>query len=389
VPQDSVGIGVQATRTTMPKRKILVVGGGIGGLAMAIGLGRAGTPCDMVEIKQDWAVYGVGLIQPGNALRAYRALGLLDACLERGFLYSKQRHYAADGTLMSEQDMPQIEGLDIVGTCGIARPVLHDILTSEALALGTNVRLGTTVDTLHDDGDGVDVGFSDGTSGRYDLVVGADGIYSKLREMVFGSETNLHYTGQGCWRFTTERPPEMTWTSAHYGPNKTGLIPLSERSMYIYMLSAEPEPRMPQDRLHDLMRERLHGYQGLIADIAVSIRRPEDVVYRPLEVMLLPKPWHRGRVVLIGDAVHATTPHNAQGAAMAIEDVVVLLEILGSVDDIETALTAFSARRFDRCKLVVEASEQIGIWQLRPTPTSQNEAIALHTSVRHVLAAPV
>ncbi|MBV9539137.1 MAG: FAD-dependent monooxygenase [Acidisphaera sp.] len=369
---------------------ILIVGGGIGGLALSIGLGRAGLSCDLVEIKQEWAVYGVGLIQPGNALRAYRALGLLEACLDRGFLYDRQRHYDADGTLMHEAELPHIDGLDIVGTCGIGRPALHEILKSEALSLGARVRLGVSVESLRQDPDGVDVAFTDGTTGRYDVVVGADGVRSRVRELAFGPDTNLHYTGQGCWRFTTSRPAEMTWSSAHYGPNKAGLIPLSERTMYIYMLSAEPEnPWFRHEDLPALMRDRLHGYRGLIAEIAADIQSPDDVVYRPLEVLLMPLPWHRGRVVLIGDAAHATTPHNAQGAAMAVEDAVVLTELLRCGGPVEALLQSFGERRFARCKLVVEASEQIGIWQLKPTSTSQQEAIGLHTRVREMLAKPL
>ena len=386
----SDGAPLNGAGHTAHGRNVLIVGGGIGGLALAIGLGRAGIACDMVEIKPDWAVYGVGLIQPGNALRAYRALGLLDACLDRGFLYTRQRHYDAAGALMHEAAMPQIEGLDIVGTCGIGRPALHEILTSEALALGTQVRLGTAVTALHQDPDGVDVDFTDGTSGRYDVVVGADGVRSAIRTTIFGDDARLRFTGQGCWRFSTARPPEMTWSSAHYGPNKAGLTPLSAETMYIYMLSAEPtNPRFERERLPELMRERLHGYRGLIADIREQIEDPDDVVYRPLEVLLKPPPWHQGRVVLIGDAVHATTPHNAQGAAMAVEDAVVLSALLAEDGGVEDTLRRFGERRFDRCKLVVEASEQIGAWQLQPTETSQDEAIRLHARVRTVLAQPI
>lgn len=370
-----------------PRRKILIVGGGVGGLALAIGLGRAGIQADLVEIDSDWKVYGVGLIQPGNALRAYRALGLMDMCLDRGFLYRTQRHYTADGTLMFESEMPHIEGIDIVGTCGIGRPVLHEILSGQALELGTNVRLGVSVIELADDADGVDVTFTDGATGRYDIVVGADGIYSTVRKLVFGPTTNLHFTGQGCWRYTTHRPPEITWSTAHHGPNKAGIIPLSDKTMYIYMLSAEPGDRwMPPEQLPELMRERLHGYSGLVADIAADIKDPKDVVYKPLEVMLMPRPWHKGHVVLIGDAAHATTPHNAQGAAMAVEDAVVLAELLQLDDKLDVLLERFTERRFERCKLVVEASEQIGAWQLQPTPTSQTDAIELSARVRRELA---
>ena len=96
-------------------RNVLIVGGGIGGLSVAIGLGRIGVRADVVEIKKEWAIYGVGIIQPGNALRAYKALDVADLCLKRGFVYRRQRHYDADGNMIGERTMPAIAGLDIVG----------------------------------------------------------------------------------------------------------------------------------------------------------------------------------------------------------------------------------------------------------------------------------
>lgn len=367
--------------------RVLIVGGGIGGLSLAIGLGRFGIHADLVEIKPAWAVYGVGIIQPGNAIRAYKALGVGDRCLAEGFVYRKNRFFDADGTLMGERVMPAVEGLDFVGNCGIPRPVLQNILVSEAKALGAHIRLGTTVRTLHDRGDMVDVAFTDDTSGHYDLVVGADGTSSKMRSMIFGGIHQPRFTGQGCWRFTTEKPPELDYGATFYGPNKAGLIPLTPTSMYMFITTTEPgNPWMPEDRLHELMRERLHGHRGFAAEIRERIQRPEDVVYKPLETVLVPPPWYRGRVLLIGDAAHTTTPHHGQGAAMAVEDAVVLSQLLAHDGDIADVLEQFMARRWERCKLVVEASVQVGQWELNPTPTSINDAIALSNHVRTTLA---
>jgi 2-polyprenyl-6-methoxyphenol hydroxylase-like FAD-dependent oxidoreductase len=369
------------------KPRVLIVGGGIGGLSLAIGLGRIGAHVDLVEIKPAWAVYGVGIIQPGNAIRAYRALGVADRCLERGFVYKRQRYYDAAGALIEERTMPAIEGLDMIGNCGIPRPILQDILVSEATAFGARIRLGVTAAGLQDHGEHVTVVFTDGTSDTYDLVIGADGTFSKIRQMVFGDVYQPRFSGQGCWRFTTEKPAEMEYSANFYGPNKAGLIPLTRTSMYMFITTREPNnPWMPDDRLHDLMRDRLHGHLGLAAEIRERIRRPEDVVYKPLETLLVPPPWYRGRVLLIGDAAHTTTPHHAQGAAMAVEDAVVLSELLAQSEDIPAALDGFMARRWERCRLVVEASLQVGEWELNPTPTSVNDAIALGINVRATLA---
>ena len=369
------------------KPRILIVGGGIGGLSLAIALGRIGIRADLIEIKNAWAVYGVGIIQPGNAIRAYKALGIADRCLERGFVYKRQRYYDAGGALLGERAMPPVEGLDMVGNCGIPRPVLQDILVSEAIAFGANIRLGVTVNALHDRGDAVEVSCTDDSSASYDLVVGADGTFSKIRSMVFGDVYTPRFTGQGCWRFTTEKPVEMDYSATFYGPNKAGLIPLTRTSMYMFITTTElGNPWMPEDRLHELMRERLHGHSGFAAEIRDRIHRPQDVVYKPLETILLPPPWNRGRVLLIGDAAHTTTPHHAQGAAMAVEDAVVLSELLAHDENVPAVLEQFMARRWERCKLVVEASLKVGEWELNPTPSSINEAIALSNHVRTTLA---
>ncbi len=366
---------------------VLIVGGGIGGLSAAIGLGRAGIRAEIVEIMDRWTAHGVGIIQPGNAIRAYKALGVADRCIEQGFVFARQRHYDADGNMIGERTMPAVEGLDLVGHCGIPRPVLQQILVSAATDAGAGIRMGVTVAALRERHDGMDVDFTDGSSGRYDLVIGADGTYSKIREMVFGDIYKPRFSGQGCWRFSTEKPPEMEWSCAFHGPNKAGLIPLTRDTMYMYLTTSEPgNPWMPDDRLHDLMRERLDGHRGLAGEIRERIRCPESVVYKPLETVLVPRPWYRGHVLLIGDAAHTTTPHHAQGAAMAVEDAVVLSELLSRDGRLDELLEQFMQRRWSRCRLVVEASVQIGVWEQNPTPTSVADAIALSNRVRLQLA---
>jgi 2-polyprenyl-6-methoxyphenol hydroxylase-like FAD-dependent oxidoreductase len=157
--------------------------------------------------------------------------------------------------------------------------------------------------------------------------------------------------------------------------------------MYMFLTTSEPgNPWMPEDRLHDLMRARLAGYRGLAAEVRERIQSPDRVVYKPMETLLLSPPWYRGRVLLIGDAAHTTTPHHAQGAAMAVEDAVVLSELLARDGGLDGILEQFMQRRWARCKLVVDASVQVGEWEQNPTPTSVNDAIALSTYVRTELA---
>ena len=137
--------------------------------------------------------------------------------------------------------------------------------------------------------------------------------------------------------------------------------------MYMFLIERWPEDDLdvPDERLAATLRERLAGYGSVIAELRdTRITDESEIVYRPVYSLLVPSPWYRGRILLIGDAAHATSPHVGQGAAMAIEDAVVLSEEVTSSDDLRGALDRFMARRFDRCKRICEISRQLGRWEI-------------------------
>ena len=139
--------------------------------------------------------------------------------------------------------------------------------------------------------------------------------------------------------------------------------PTTRSTSGCWSATTAPRGRRPSSD-SQLFRERLAGFGGVVPVVA-GLLRP-DVDHRSLNALLVPAPWYRGRVVLIGDAAHATTPHIAYGAGMAIEDSVVLAEELSRSNSLTTAFDAFMARRFDRCKLVVETSLQLSEWEVDP-----------------------
>jgi 2-polyprenyl-6-methoxyphenol hydroxylase-like FAD-dependent oxidoreductase len=348
-------------------RRVLVVGGGVGGLSTAIALRRLGIEVDVVEVNPNWDVYGVGIIQPGNALRALGMLGVVGECIAAGYPMEGVRSHDRDGNVLTDIDFEPPPGVTGPMMNGLPRPELHRILSERTLASGADVRTGVTIADLTQSADGVDVTFTDDTTGTYDLVVGADGINSLVRRLVFGAEPKPEYTGQLCWRYNLPRYPglERLWMfNGSFG--RSGFVPLGEDLMYVLLIEKPPEGsplRPPEDELADLMRERLAEYGGPIAEVRDQITDPSKVVVRPVEAILVPPPWHRGRVLLIGDAAHATSPHVGQGAAQAIEDAVVLAEELAADQPLDAALERFMDRRFERCKIVVEGSRQIGTWE--------------------------
>ena len=143
-------------------QSVLIVGGGIGGLTLAAALGQRGIRCDVVELKAVESVYGVGIIQPGNALRALRSLGLMEACLQAGFQVSEYRYYDADENLLAALHPLRVAGPDAPAMNMLPRPALHQILRSAAEKVGATIRLGVTVESLSQSAAGVDVVLSDG-----------------------------------------------------------------------------------------------------------------------------------------------------------------------------------------------------------------------------------
>lgn len=351
--------------------KVLVVGGGIGGLALSIGLCKAGIAVDVVEIRQQWAIYHVGIIAQSNLVRAMVALSIADDCVAAGFSYSGVRFCDTDGRVLSETPGLKLAGPDYPAYLGLTRPALHNVLFAASKKAGAIVRLGVTVAELAQSDSKAAVKFTDGSSGEYDLVVGADGVHSQIRTTIFDEQLKPRFTGEGVWRYNVSRPPDVDYGSIYDSPEgpKAGLIPLTRDAAYIFRIGPEPgNPRFPKNELARIMRDRLQPFGGAIGQLAHQITNPDLVVYRPLESVFVPSPWHRGQVVLIGDAAHAITPHLGQGAAQAVEDAVVLADELQKNGPLNESLNAFERRRYERCKLILEASLKIGEQEMHPDP---------------------
>ena len=376
-------------------RKIGVIGGGVGGLAVAIGLHQRGFEVEVIERDKDWKVYHVGIIVQANFIRALDALGLGQAAIKAGFPYKGARFKTMDGETVAE--LPGDAAVDgLPCDLGLTRPALHKVLTDKVRELGIPVKLGVTFSTIADDGDGVDVTLTDGTATRYDLLIGADGNYSAVRKAVFPEAASPTFTGQGVWRYNVPRPADLEWSDIYLGKEKgteayrgkAGYCPLTPTEMYIFGVFEEPgNPRYAPETLADEMRARLEGYGGLLGEAAKLVTDPALVVYRPLEACIMPDPWYRGRVVLIGDAAHSATPHLGQGAAMAVEDAVVLAEELDAHESVGTALRAFMDRRFERAKLVGTSSIMLGEWAMHPE--TAGNPVEVTERIRKKLAEPV
>ena len=365
----------------MSDRSILVVGGGIGGLATAIALrADAGHDVTVIEKQADVhsSVYGVGIIQPANAMRALDAIGCAEACMADGYGATEWGSmYDVDGGKLRDMTATRIEGADYPAMNGITRPRLHEILTARALEVGVVIRYSTAFDTLEPHDDDVTVRYEDGTWERYDLVVGADGVRSRVREHVLDEELRPSYIGQSAFRVNMPRLPEIDRIILQPGPTgMAGFVPIGEGLAYFFFNAEYERDQRPKgDGIYPALRQHLEGFGWLTGWLRDEFLQPDaDIVLRPEESLIAPAPWHRGRVVLIGDAVHTVTPHLGQGAAQAIEDGIVLAQELQRHPDHEHAFDAYTARRYERCKLVVDTCLAIAEWEKGQKPGFDNIA---------------
>ncbi|WP_030253853.1 FAD-dependent oxidoreductase [Streptomyces violens] len=349
-------------------RTVLVVGGGAAGNAVTVLLRRAGIAVDLVEAKHDWnATAGSGITLQGNALRVLRELGVWEQVKASGYGFDAAGITAPDGTVLHEQSDLRTGGDDLPATVGMQRPRLQQILIDAVRASGASVRLGTRAESLDQDAQGVSVRFSDGTTGRYDVVIAADGIGSATRAAI-GITDKPEPTGMAIWRIAAPRPAGVTRTDLAYGGPAyiAGYCPTSDTTLYAYVVEANRDrASIPPETYADEMRRLASAYGGFWPEITAHITDPAKVNYTWFDRMLVEGSWHRGRVVLAGDAAHCCPPTLAQGAAMSLEDALVLAELLTGAEQWDDALfQAYYDRRIPRVRAVVDASVQIGQWQL-------------------------
>ena len=371
-------------------RNVLVVGGGAAGAATAILLAEGGVSVDLIDIKPDAGALGSGITLQGNALRVLRRLGVADEVLAHGYAFDTLGLRAPDphGSVIAVLDDVRTGGSDLPATVGMYRPELARILLDRAAAAGAKVRFGTTYTALAQDTDGVDVTFADASTGRYDLVVGADGIRSWTRRML-GINLETRGTGMGIWRAFTARPASVTRTDLYYGGPSyiAGYCPTGDDSLYAYLVEdAQDRSALSPQECLAVMRMLSQAYHGPWDDIRETLTEASSVNYTWFESHVLPAPWHRGRVVLIGDAAHACPPTQAQGAAQAFEDAAVLADLLlaaGSLTD--EMWQAFTDRRFKRAATIVDASLQLAQWLL---DGERGDVPGLMAGVAHLLSEP-
>ena len=327
---------------------MLIVGAGVAGLALARALRQREITAEVVERMPEWEASGAGLYLPGNSVRALDELGIWAELAARANPIVRQRVLDHRGRLLADIDVRSY--WDGVGACvAIRRAALHEAL--RAGSVDVPVRLGLSVTDLEDEGQAKRVRFSDGSTGAYDLVVGADGVHSTIRGLSVGGPP-ARDVGQASWRFVAEGVPEIGDWTVMLGRGRAFLtVALGGGSVYCY---ADVNSSDAADARGTEWRESFLDFADPVPRL---LQHAGDAYFAPIEEVA-PPAWTARRVVLVGDAAHASSPNMAQGAAMALEDALVLADVLATSQDIEQALTEYQRRRTTRIAWVQDQTHR-------------------------------
>jgi 2-polyprenyl-6-methoxyphenol hydroxylase-like FAD-dependent oxidoreductase len=344
------------------RKSVAIIGAGIGGLTLAVALHRKGINAIVYENASEMKFLGAGLALAGNAIQSFKAIGLQDEVLAAGKILKKLSIKDHRGRVITTADAEYISAkLNIVNNFAVHRADLHEVLLRQLPQ--EKLVLGKRAIDFQQHNDRVLVNFADGTSVNADFVIASDGIHSVFRKkLVQNSEPR--YAGYTAWRAVidqSETALNLDETLESWGRGKRfGIVPLTNNRIYWFATinaSAKNE-RLKNYTTQDLVRE-FENFHLPIPQI-IEETRNEQLIWSDIIDLEPLKKFAFGRIVLMGDAAHATTPNMGQGACMAIEDAAVLAICMDEEKQVEKAFVNFEKRRISRTTKIVNDSWRLG-----------------------------
>src|SRR5688572_2315308 len=333
----------------------LVVGGGIGGLSLARELTLRGLPVTVLEKAQRIVPVGAGIIMNPNAMGVLERNGLAGALRTNSWPYLARDTCDRTGRRLARRDyLPLYESGKLARGALVHRAHLHDVLFG-GLPPGM-VRFGAAVSRI----EGSSVTTESGETFRADVLVGADGIRSTVRRHLFG-EVAPAYMGYRSHRMVLDNNAAVDCFTELLGRGqRIGLVPIAPGRIYIWTTFNSPREPVPELRSADQFRAMFSQFTDpRVVRLFSQIRSADEIITTEVEELALER-WGEGRVVLLGDAVHAMTPNIGQGAGMAMEDAAVLAEELASSAEITACLNNYVQRRKARVETIMRVSREVG-----------------------------
>lgn len=348
-------------------RSVLIVGGGIGGLVLARALAQLGVDVIVVERAPVLRAEGAGITLGANAMRVLQNLGLRPSIEARGRVMSTAAITDATGRTLAAGDISAIS--ERHGSAyAIHRGALHEVLVhglsraGDARGATVEVRCGVELSSMRcEASDAVEVTLSDGSIHRPHAVIGADGLHSAVRRFVC-DDAVPRYAGYTCWRWTGHVPGGLDASVEMWGRGlRVGLVPLAGDEVYAFFVANAPALTWKDRALRRgaVVHERFAGFGGDMPRVLAAIADDAELLHHDIDEIEVPV-WSKGALGLIGDAAHAMTPNFGQGAAMAIEDAIVLARELVAHDDASAALQAYERRRRPRVDALQRGARRLG-----------------------------
>jgi len=338
--------------------KVLIAGAGIGGLTLAVALRRAGFDCELFEREPELRAVGAGILVQTSAMLALRTLGLDRPVQEGGHGVHLGYGKSEKGELLQSTSMREVAEEFGAPTVAIHRGRLQEVLREGAE--GVPLHLGDKLVDFEQEDSAVTAIFASGRRERGALLVGADGLHSAVREALVG-ETELRYAGYTSWRGIAEVEgafPDGEVTEL-WGPGaRFGYAAISTSEVYWFAVLNAPSGGREAEPLEVVRRHFEHFADPVPTLLRTS--RPERVFRTDIFDRAPIGRWSEGRVVLLGDAAHPTTPNLGQGGCMAIEDAVLLAHYLKTRESVAAALDAYEKKRIPPTTKIVEGSLRFG-----------------------------
>ncbi len=335
-------------------KKILIAGGGIAGIAIARLIQHKGHHIKLIEKQAAWQTSGTGLYLPSNGLVALDKMGLGDIARQKGHCINARHIMSPKGKMILDLDLEKIWNRK-KPCLGIHRKILHDILLDSLDNVITS--FDTTINTLTHNQQFTEIEFSDGTTEKFDLIIGADGLYSKTRELIFGKTPLRKVTSQVC-RFIIKKPLHIDSWSLYVGSSGQFLIiPISNDQAYCYVNRKTKGFKTFNTSVY---MKPFKKFTSPIPEI-LDEWNPETSYWDDLEELPPLPSMGKNRIVLIGDAAHGMPPFMAQGGALALEDAVVLSKLLDTQnwDDITSRFSEERANRINWTRIRNQKREKL------------------------------
>ncbi len=365
--------------------KIAIIGGGIGGLTTAIALKQSGIDFEIFEAAPELKPVGAGIVMASNAMQVFQRLGIekkiMDAGLEIVEACVVDQSFKMISDLAVKEKIAPRYG---IGSYALQRGRFQQALLTEIDS--NKIHLNKRISSLIQHAGNVELKFNDGSTAEADLVIGADGIKSVVRKNLFG-EMPLRYSGQTCWRGIARYtlPPDKSMHSYEMWGKQKGLrfgfVPTSANEVYYFTTLYSPPHQMDEPGQVKNKLLNLYSSFGSLPQQLIEATPEASIIRSDINDFVPIKNWWKGRVALIGDAAHATTPNLGQGGCQAVEDAFVIARCLKENPAPEIAFKKYQTIRYQKALHVVTLSWNLGKMTNLANPILQSMRNGLMRSI--------